>query len=44
MLIGPTVGAAAAKGKRAAREPEAEEMPPAPEDTLEPATTTGTGL
>jgi hypothetical protein len=46
MLIGPTVGAAAAKGKRAAApEPEAEEpAPPAPEDELEPATTSGTGL
>ena len=46
MLIGPTVGAAAAKGKRAAApEPEAEETPPpAPEDELEPATTSGTGL
>jgi hypothetical protein len=46
MLIGPTVGAAAAKGKRAAaQEPEAEETPPpAPEDELEPATTSGTGL
>ena len=44
MLIGPTVGAAAAKGKRAAQEPEAETPPPVPEDTLEPATTTGTGL
>ena len=46
MLIGPTVGAAAAKGKRAAaQEPEAEEPPPpAPEDELEPATTSGTGL
>jgi hypothetical protein len=47
MLIAPTVGVAAAKGKRAAQEPEAEEEeapPPAPEDTGEPATTTGTGL
>jgi hypothetical protein len=46
ILIGPTVGAAAAKGKRAAaQEPEAEEPPPpAPEDELEPATTSGTGL
>ena len=44
MLLGPTVGAAAAKGKQAAREPEADEPPPAPEDQLEPATTTGTGL
>ena len=44
MLLGPTVGAAAAKGKQAAREPEADEPPPAPEDQLEPATTTGRGL
>jgi hypothetical protein len=46
MLIAPTVGAAAAKGKRAAaQEPEAEEPPPsAAEDTLQSATTTGTGL
>jgi hypothetical protein len=46
MLIAPTVGVAGAKGKRAAQEPEADEEapPPAPEDTLEPATTTGTGL
>jgi hypothetical protein len=45
MLIGPTVGAAAAKGKRAAQEPEADEAPPpAPEDELQPATTSGTGL
>jgi hypothetical protein len=45
MLLGPTVGAAAAKGKQAAREPEADELPaPAPEDELQPATTPGTGL
>jgi hypothetical protein len=46
MLLGPTVGAAAAKGKQAvAHEPEAQEPPPpAPEDELEPATTGGTGL
>ena len=45
MLLGPTVGAAAAKGKQAAREPEAEEAPPpVPDEELEPATTTGTGL
>ena len=45
MLLGPTVGAAAAKGKRAAQEPEAEEAPPPPpEEELDPATTTGTGL
>ena len=47
MLLGPTVQAAAAKGKRAAHEPEAEEPPPASEDELGPATAegvTGTGL
>jgi hypothetical protein len=46
MLLGPTVGAAAAKGKRAAQEPEAEEEtpPPAPEDEAGPAETTATGL
>jgi hypothetical protein len=45
MLLGPTVGAAAAKGKQAGREPEADELPPpAPEDELQPATTSGTGL
>ena len=44
MLLGPTVGAAAAKGKQAAQEPEADEPPPpAPEDELEPATTIGNG-
>jgi len=44
MLLGPTVGAAAVKGKQAARDPEAEEPPPPPSEELEPATTTGTGL
>jgi hypothetical protein len=48
MLLGPTVQAAAAKGKRAAHEAEAEEEPPpASEDALGPATAegvTGTGL
>jgi hypothetical protein len=48
MLLGPTVQTAAAKGKRAAHEPEAEEEPPpASEDALGPATAegvTGTGL
>ena len=47
MLLGPTVGAAAARGKRAAHEPEGDEPPPtSPEDEPqpEPATTAGTGL
>jgi hypothetical protein len=51
MLLGPTVGAAAAKGKLAAHEhePEAGEpaaaaAAPATEDTLDTATTSGTGL
>ena len=43
-LIMPTVGAAAAKGKQAARDPEPDESPPAPEDQGEPAPTTGTGI
>jgi hypothetical protein len=46
MLLGPTVQAAAAKGKRAAHEPETEDPPPASED-VGPATAegvTGTGL
>jgi hypothetical protein len=45
MLLGPTVGAAAVKGKRAAHDPDAEEPPPPlPEEELEADTTTGTGL
>jgi hypothetical protein len=46
MLLGPTVGAAAAKGKQAAQAPQSDEepSPPAPEDQLDPASTTGTGL
>ncbi|HKG43297.1 MAG TPA: hypothetical protein VKB10_03510 [Gaiellaceae bacterium] len=45
MLLGPTVGAAAAKGKLAAHDPDAEEPPPlAPEGRLQPDATTGTGL
>jgi hypothetical protein len=47
MLLGPTVGAAAAKGKQAARQPAGDEpaaAAPPPEDSLEPATTSGTGL
>jgi hypothetical protein len=48
MLLGPTVQAAAVKGRQAARDPEAEPPPPPPpsEEELDPATesTTGTGL
>jgi hypothetical protein len=44
MLLGPTVGAAAVKGKQAARDPQANESPPAPEDQVEAAATTGTGI
>ena len=45
MLLGPTVGAAAVKGKRAAHDPDAEEPPPPlPEEELGADTTTGTGL
>src|SRR5215210_7809504 len=46
MLLGPTVGAAAAKGRHA-RDADAEEAPPVSEDELNPATasgSTGTGL